>query len=131
MWTENTYTGIQMNVALENINYDIERNYIEYNDASKNENRIVLFYQKALILLIFGCSVFVIIQNRKNLSNEILLLLTIFIGGFLFHVLWEAKSRYVIPYIVPLIPIASLEIKMNKQKFEKLLKNIKKRNENA
>ena len=81
--------------------------------------------------MIFGCSVFVIIQNRKNLSNEIILLLTIFIGGFLFHVLWEAKSRYVIPYIVPLIPIASLEIKMNKQKFEKILKNIKKRNENA
>ena len=48
------------------------------------------------------------IKNRKDISNEILLLVTVFIGGFLFHTICEAKSRYIIPYIVVLIPIVSL-----------------------
>ena len=50
------------------------------------------------------------IQNRKNLSLDVLFLITIFIGGFAFHVLWEAKSRYIIPYILVLIPVASIYI---------------------
>ncbi len=73
-------------------------------------NRGIAFYQKVLILIIFICSIIVVFQNRKNLSNELILLLTIFIGGFLFHTIWEAKSRYIIPYIVVLIPLAGIEI---------------------
>ena len=37
-------------------------------------------------------------------------LITIFIGGFAFHILWEAKSRYIIPYILVLIPISTIVI---------------------
>lgn len=33
-----------------------------------------------------------------------LLLPTIFIGGFIFHLFWEAKSQYTITYFVLLIP---------------------------
>ena len=32
------------------------------------------------------------------------IILVIFIGGFLFSLLWESKSRYVMPYVVMLIP---------------------------
>ena len=39
---------------------------------------------------------------------DLIFLLTIFVGGFAFHILWEAKSRYIIPYIIVLIPIASI-----------------------
>ena len=35
-----------------------------------------------------------------------MLLCLIFLGGFLFHILWEAKSRYILPYIIILIPVA-------------------------
>ena len=67
----------------------------------------------------------VLIQNRKNLSLDIIFLITIFIGGFAFHILWEAKSRYIIPYIVVLIPVASISIK----KFDiRLKKKFKKEN---
>ena len=62
------------------------------------------------------CSLIVLVQNRKNLSLELLFLITIFIGGFAFHILWEAKSRYIIPYIVVLIPVASICIKSNLNK---------------
>ena len=69
------------------------------------------------MLLILTCvlSIVVLIQNRKNLSPEIIYLLLIFMGGFAFHIIWEAKSRYIIPYIVVLIPLASIQIKMRKK----------------
>ena len=80
MWSENTYSAVWQNRV----------------DDYSFENII-----KPLIVLI---------QNRKNLSMDIIFLVTIFIGGFTFHILWEGKSRYIIPYIVVLIPIASIYI---------------------
>ena len=56
------------------------------------------------------CCLITIIKNKNNLSLDLIFLITIFIGGFAFHILWEAKSRYIIPYIVVLIPIASIII---------------------
>lgn len=96
MWTENTYSAVRNNTV----------------EGKAFEELInpITFYQKVLLLIICICSIIVLIQNRKNLSTELLFLLTIFIGGFAFHILWEAKSRYIIPYIVVLIPIASIYI---------------------
>ncbi len=97
MWTENTYSAIRNNTTQEN---DVLEQFIEP----------LTFYQKALLILMSVCSLIVLIQNRKNLSLDLIFLLTIFIGGFSFHILWEAKSRYIIPYIIVLIPIASINI---------------------
>ena len=58
----------------------------------------------------------VLIQNRKNISLDVLFLITIFIGGFTFHLLWEAKSRYILPYVLVLIPIASIPIQQFRAK---------------
>lgn len=110
MWTENTYSAI-MNNTLED-------------DAPINNLKAPLtFYQKALLLVTAICAVIVLIQNRKNLSMELIFLLTIFVGGFVFHILWEAKSRYIIPYIVVLIPIASVGIKKLKKNHITIDKN--------
>lgn len=109
MWTENTYAEIWYNQSF-NIgrksNWDLKKDEI----IRSKEEKFSL-YQKALVLIIFGVSLAVILKNKDNLSNEVLLLLTIFIGGFLFHTLWEAKSRYIISYIVALIPITAIGLK--------------------
>lgn len=97
MWTENTYSAIRSNIVKEN-------------DPIENGTNILMFYQKALLLVICVCCIVFLIKNRKDISLEALFLITIFIGGFAFHILWEAKSRYIIPYIVVLIPIASIKI---------------------
>lgn len=97
MWTENTYSAIRSNL-------------IEENDPLEKVTIPLTFYEKAILLTICICSIIAIIKNRKNISLEILFLLTIFVGGFSFHILWEAKSRYIIPYIIVLIPIASISI---------------------
>ena len=38
---------------------------------------------------------------------EKLYLAIIFLGGFTFHILWEAKSRYIITYVIILFPLAT------------------------
>lgn len=98
MWTENTYSAVRSNL-------------VEDNDPLENITGALTYYQKVLLIITCVISLIVLIQNRKNLSIDVLFLITIFIGGFAFHILWEAKSRYIIPYIVALIPIASINIK--------------------
>lgn len=89
--------------------------------------------QKIIDGIIFVGALLCIILKRKNISNEILLLAICFLGGFSFHILWEAKSRYIIPYVAILIPIAvagiselsefmKSKINRNKTKQRKLLK---------
>ena len=103
MWTENTYSAVRVNA-------------IGPYEFLEGMTESLLFYQKMLLVLTSVCTLVVLIQNRKNISLDIIFLLTIFIGGFLFHILWEAKSRYIIPYIVVLIPIASIQISKFKKK---------------
>ncbi len=121
MWTENAHSSIRNRFKYNENNVAV---FDGENQGLTNLEVFQLKWQKALMFIIFGCSIIVLIQNRKNLSNELILLLTIFIGGFLFHIIWEAKSRYIIPYIVVLMPIAAVEI--NKTKFN--IRNILKRN---
>lgn len=59
------------------------------------------------------------------MSNENILLITIFLGGFFFHILWEAKSRYIIPYFLILIPIASIKLNKNILKLPLTIERIK------
>lgn len=124
MWAENTYSGLHYNYSNNFQNKEYEN--IKIDEELKKYESIIYVYQKSLILIIFGTSLLIIIQNRKNLSNEIILLLIIFIGGFLFHILWEAKSRYVIPYIIVLIPLATIKINKIKIDTYKLKKIIRK-----
>lgn len=102
MWAENTYSAVRSNLTKEN-------------DPMEKITMPLLMYQKTLLLIICITSIIVLIQNRKNISLDIIFLLTIFIGGFAFHILWEAKSRYIIPYIIILIPIASIAVLSKKQ----------------
>lgn len=126
MWNEGTYSAIWYNLEL------VKKG----NKVLKSNKRIIKlsdgveFSQKALVTLIFALCIKNIILRRKKISNEEVLLLISFCGGFLFHILWEAKSRYIITYIVFLIPLASIELnsfKMNNIKLN--LKNIAKKSE--
>ena len=110
-WAESTYSAMFNNGITEESNMNWMKNPLT-------------FYQKMLIILTSGCVVIVLIQNRKKLSLELIFLVTIFLGGFCFHILWEAKSRYIVPYIVALIPAASICIKSTGLK-EKIIKKLK------
>ena len=71
-----------------------------------NNFEILKLSQKIIDGMIYTGTLIYVILKRKNMSNEMLLLVLIFLGGFGFHLLWEAKSRYILPYVVILIPVA-------------------------
>ena len=95
---------------------------IWYNVGKENKDEIMArilagrkfnygkIYQKAILILVFGGTFYAFWKNRKKLNNEMALFLIILIGGFLFHTIWEIKSRYVMPYVIMLIPMASIGI---------------------
>ena len=56
-----------------------------------------VIYIGALFLIVF--------RFKKGKINETLLILT-FIGGFIFHIIWEAKSMYAMPFFLLLLPIS-------------------------
>lgn len=59
-------------------------------------------------LIFIGVFLWIIFNywRKKDLEDQVLLL-TIF-GGFLFHMLWEAKGRYILPYFVMMLPMAAI-----------------------
>ena len=57
--------------------------------------------------LIFLCSsLFFIFERNKWSLCKAYFILNIF-GGFLFHMLWEAQSRYILGYFVLMLPLAA------------------------
>ena len=112
MWVENTYQSIWYN---ESFNMDNEKYQNYYKDnILLSYYGVIYMWQKMIILIILSISIYSIFKNRKDLSNNLLLFLLIFMGGFFFHTIWEAKSRYIIPYIIVLIITASLNISKKK-----------------
>lgn len=54
-------------------------------------------------IILFGATAYMIIRFKKNDIKQLTFAI-IFIGGFLFHLIWEAKCQYTITYFVLLIP---------------------------
>ena len=104
-WTEPSYEYSfynQKNIGDENIdNYFIADHLV-----NGKVFELIKIYQKAIIYIVFIGSIITIIINRKKINKEILLLILVFLGGFGFHILWETKSRYIIPYVIILIPVS-------------------------
>jgi len=72
-------------------------------------------------VMVFGSLLYVILCRKEKGYIESLVLLTIFIGGFMFHTFWEAKSQYTMPYAVLLFPIAIMGlIKASKLIYKRL-----------
>ena len=72
---------------------------------SYQAQRIIAYYLNVFSFLIyFGALLFIGLSNLKNTDK--LILPMVFIGGFLFHLLWETKARYALMYYIVLIPCA-------------------------
>ena len=127
MWCEPTFESLYDNLTSYGYQ-NFDAGYTEYEKDTKlmETERYYVPYMKIVVSFIFVIALLVIITNKKKLTNDDTLFILIFIGGFLFHTIWEAKSRYIIPYVVILIPLCSIKInsiKFNKLKIKKLEKN--------
>ena len=64
-----------------------------------------------VLLFVFGALGCFILCSRMDLKREILLFSVLsFCGVFLFHLIWETKSRYVFSAVYQLIPVAAIGI---------------------
>lgn len=117
-WNENTYTAIWNNVDLwlytrteeENTCNPIYKNNVQVKEGLEKIEKPLAIMQKAILIYILTSLLIVIIKGLKSkkVDNEILLFALIITGGMYFHMLWETKSRYIIPYIVLAIPVTSM-----------------------
>lgn len=74
---------------------------------SGNGRTVYLFLMNLLhTWILAGAFLFGILRLKKGRWEETLLLLT-FIGGFVFHLFWEAKALYAMPYFLLLIPLCA------------------------
>ncbi|MCH5266385.1 MAG: hypothetical protein J1F02_10830 [Lachnospiraceae bacterium] len=64
---------------------------------------LTLIYLLSLVYLIFAMA-------EKKIRCEALFAYLFFLGGFLFHLVWETKSQYVYPYVFLLIPMAAMSV---------------------
>ena len=119
-WAEPTYEYGFYNVK-NTENENIENHYIAKHLTSGKIFEATKIYQKAIIYIIFIGAIATIIVNRKKLDKEMLLLVLIFLGGFSFHILWETKSRYIIPYVIILIPVSIGGIEIINQKIKNFI----------
>ena len=133
MWTDNAFQCIFYNlpVHLDGMPKELYDSAINENEFYSNYfvekgSKQIKIYMKGIVLLVFSLILVNLLKHKKELSNEAILMITIFLGGFFFHVLWEAKSRYVIPYFVVLIPIACISLNKEISHFSiiKRIKNI-------
>ena len=86
-------------------------------------NRLLLRYMKVFQLFTYGCILgWLILKYRKNLPIEKYALLIAVFGGFLFSVIWEAKTRYIFPYAMLMIPYFALGFKDISEMMKKIFK---------
>ena len=79
--------------------------------------RVMDIYQG---LIYWGALLFLLFKIRKKTPVEQLILIIPVIGGFIFYIFWEAKSRYVFPYFIMMIPMAAIGWDMLLQKLSAL-----------
>lgn len=76
-------------------------------------------YQSLIFIGVFCWSLFGF-WRKKGLEDQVLLITII--GGFLFHMLWEAKGRYILPYFVMMLPMAAVGLSELSVRVESLLR---------
>lgn len=103
-WNEPMYHSLVMN---KNIQYE---QFPVINSIYFGSLRgFVEGYMNIYQLIVYGSIFLLLILNFKKWSSiePYILLIGIF-GGFLFTLIWEAKTRYVFPYFIMMLPYAAV-----------------------
>lgn len=76
--------------------------------------------------LVYGGSLLALILLRRNWKTGDHTIILAFVGGFLFHLVWEAKGQYALQYFVMLLPYAAYGITAIHRSVQKVLSKNKK-----
>lgn len=82
-------------------------------------SKVITQYSNLLqTIILFGTVLYIVIDYKKIKLPELIFAI-IFIGGFIFHIIWEAKCQYTLPYFVLIIPYSVIGYYKLAGKFEK------------
>lgn len=71
----------------------------------QGQDKLSKIFNSIQFIILMGCLLFVTFDHDKLKLNWLMLQIMV-IGGFLFHILWEAKCQYTLPYFLLLVPIS-------------------------
>lgn len=102
-WNEPTYECFQMN---------------SYHEEELGELATSVYYEKwntffwafmnRYQFAVYGLALLFVLSQFKNPGNmSRYILLIAIIGGVIFHMIWEAKGRYTLPYMIMMLPYAA------------------------
>ncbi len=79
------------------------------------------FLSHLQFLILCGALLFIVLYEKNDDGNSLLLAITV-VGGFFFHIFWEGKSQYTLPYFILLFPLAVLGYKTLIKKVSAIIK---------
>lgn len=104
-WNEPTYESVWISEVKNHINPVGSFGKFIYSDSGKSVTDAYFnFYQQ---IIFFGFTVAMIAMLHKKLNLVGILPAIAIMGGFLYHMLFEAKSQYVLTYFILMIPYAA------------------------
>lgn len=82
-------------------------------------------YARGLYIILIAAAIVGIFIERRKMAKGAALLVLAFIGYFLFSILWEAKSRYVLPAIILILPLSAIGLSLAWNRLSAKLKSRK------
>lgn len=110
-WNDPTFECFWIYRTRESHSSYTDRLWMKYVIEFYNGNKTCIALLNILQSLVLSGCILYIILNWQKIQIVQLVLPSCFIGGFLFHLIWEAKSQYTFPYFVLLIPYAIIGLK--------------------
>lgn len=83
-----------------------ESNWVTYFTSANGEHLSVQCLNIFEVIVLLGALIYCLMNRTDKDYHFTLILALTFIGGFLFHLFWEAKGQYTIFYFVLLFPYA-------------------------
>jgi hypothetical protein len=107
-WNEPSYESLWVSQVKGHYNGEVTEDTLLYSVYNGKWNDIFqdyFDYFQMISLLLFGAGMIGLI--RKKCSAETITILTALLGGFLYHLLFEGKSQYVLTYFILVVFFAS------------------------
>lgn len=103
-WIDPFFDSVQMTFG----SADYQKVRLLYNSVTLS---ILQYFLNYYMTFVYGLSfIFIVYAIKHDREYKLLLPLVVFIGGFLFSLIWEAKGRYTFPFFVMLIPSSALAL---------------------
>jgi hypothetical protein len=107
-WNEPTYESLWVSQVKNHYNGDVTDGTLLYSIYNGNWNKFFNGYFDVFQMISFILfSIGMIGLMRKKCSAETITIITALIGGYLYHLLFEAKSQYILTYFILIVFFAS------------------------